>query len=102
MLAAMQTLKHFVEKECEPSLRSEREQESERGREEESCNPLAMSAEVGAMAEMVRLVLILADPIIGLCSFASRTIKLNVFYSSCFVFSFSFPNSFNVLILLTR
>lgn len=71
-------------------------------REGESCNPLAMSAEVGAMAEMVRLVLILADPIIGLCSFASRTIKLNVFYSSCFVFSFSFPNSFNVLILLTR
>lgn len=59
MLAAMQTLKHFVEEECEPSFRSEREQESE------SCNPLAMSAEVGAVAEMVRLVLILTDPIIG-------------------------------------
>lgn len=101
MLAAMQTLKHFVE-ECEPSLRSEREQESERGRKGESCNPLAMSAEVGAMAEMVRLVLILANPIIGLCSFASRTIELNVFYSNCFVFSFSFPNNFNVLSLLTR
>lgn len=68
MLIPAQTLKHFAEEECESSLSGQRE---------ECCNPLALSAEVGALGEMVILLLISANHFIGFCSFASRTIELN-------------------------